>query len=119
MTTNDYPILEYDADPLGIIDPTMISRRDVPEHAVLCFFGDVVARLAAAGARECFTLRAEHGSHTAYETAYGGRRLAFFQPGVGRPWRPRPSSRRSRVAAGASRCAVEPARWCRSSPSVM
>lgn len=85
MTTTDYPILEYDADPVGIIDPTMISRRDVPGHAVLCFFGEVVARLAAAGARECFKLRAEHGSHIAYETTYEGRRLAFFQPGVGAP----------------------------------
>ena len=82
--TTEYPILEYDADPVGIIDPTMISRRNVPEHAVLCFFGEVVARLAA-GARECFTLRAEHGTHTAYETTYEGRRLAFFQPGVGAP----------------------------------
>jgi uridine phosphorylase len=82
--TADYPILEYDADPLAIIDPTMIPARDVPEHAVLCFFGEVVAKLAA-GARESFKLRAEHGSHVAYEIDHEGRRLLFFQPGVGAP----------------------------------
>lgn len=84
VNSADYPILEYDADPVGIIDPTMVSRRDVPEHAVLCFFGEVVAKLAA-DARESFKLRAEHGSHIAYEIEHEGRRLAFFQPGVGAP----------------------------------
>ena len=82
--TADYPILEYDPDPVGIIDPTMVPARDVPEHAVLCFFGEVVAKLAA-DARESFKLRAEHGSHMAYEIDYEGRRLLFFQPGVGAP----------------------------------
>lgn len=84
MRIADYPILEYDADPVGIIDPTMVARRDVPDHAVLCFFGEVVAKVASS-AHECFRLRAEHGSHTAYEIEYEGRRLAFFQPGVGAP----------------------------------
>lgn len=80
----NYPILEHDPDPRGIIDPSMIARRDVPDHAVLCFFGDVVAKLAV-DARECFRLRAEHGIHAAYEVDYRGNRLAFFQPGVGAP----------------------------------
>jgi uridine phosphorylase len=80
----DYPILEYDPDPVGIIDPTMVSRRDVPECAVLCFFNEVVAKLSA-DARECFKLRAEHGTHIAYEIEYEGKRVAFFQPGVGAP----------------------------------
>src|SRR5579859_302472 len=80
----DYPILEYDPDPIGIIDPAMVSRRDVPECAVLCFFNEVVTKLAA-DARECFKLRAEHGIHVAYEIEHEGRRVAFFQPGVGAP----------------------------------
>jgi uridine phosphorylase len=84
MMTADYPILEYDPDPVGIIDPTMVPARDVPEHAVLCFFGEVVTKLAA-DARESFRLRAEHGSHMAYEIDFEGRRLLFFQPGVGAP----------------------------------
>ncbi len=84
MIADDYPILEYDADPVGIIDPTMVPRRDVPEHAVLCFFNEVVAKVSA-NARECFKLRAEHGTHVAYEIEHEGSRLAFFQPGVGAP----------------------------------
>src|SRR5499427_8494210 len=84
MEIADYPILEFDPDPLGIIDPTMVPARDVPEHAVLCFFSEVIDKLAE-NARACFKLRAEHGSHIAYETTYEGRRLAFFQPGVGAP----------------------------------
>ena len=80
----DYPILEHDPDPLAIIDPTMVAARDVPEHAVLCFFGEVVDKLAT-GAHECFKMRAEDGTHIAYEIDYQGSRLAFFQPGVGAP----------------------------------
>lgn len=80
----DYPILEYDPDPVGIIDPTMVPRRDVPECAVVCFFNDVVTKLSA-DARECFKLRAEHGTHVVYELEHEGNRLAFFQPGVGAP----------------------------------
>ena len=82
MEIADYPILEFDPDPLGIIDPTMVPARDVPEHAVLCFFSEVIDKLAE-NARACFKLRAEHGAHIAYEIDYEGRRLAFFQPGVG------------------------------------
>lgn len=81
---DDYPILEYDPDPVGIIDPTMVPRRDVPECAVLCFFNEVVTKLSA-DARECFKMRAEHGTHVAYELEHEGKRLAFFQPGVGAP----------------------------------
>jgi uridine phosphorylase len=79
-----FPILEHDPDPAGIIDPTMVAARDVPEHAVLCFFGDVVEKLAS-GARDCFRLRSEQGTRSAFEIEHGGRRLAFFQPGVGAP----------------------------------
>jgi len=82
MEIADYPILEFDPDPLGIIDPTMVPARDVPEHAVLCFFSEVIDKLAE-NARACFKLRAEHGAHIAYEIDYENRRLAFFQPGVG------------------------------------
>lgn len=81
---SDYPILEHDPDPVGIIDPTMVPPRDVPEHAVLCFFNEVVTKLSN-DARECFKLRAEHGTHVAYEIEHEGKRLAFFQPGVGAP----------------------------------
>jgi uridine phosphorylase len=80
----DYPILEYDPDPVGIIDPTMVPRRDVPECAVICFFNEVVTTLSA-DARECFKLPAEHGTHVVFELEHEGKRLAFFQPGVGAP----------------------------------
>lgn len=79
-----FPILEHDPDPVGIIDPSMVPPRDVPEHAVLCFFGDVVTKLGA-GAKECFRLRSEAGIQSAYEVEHEGRRLCFFQPGVGAP----------------------------------
>jgi uridine phosphorylase len=78
------PILEYDPDPRGILDPSMVPPRDVPEGCVLCFFGEVVERLGRE-ARPCFKLRSEQGTHVAYEIVHRGRRLAFFQPGVGAP----------------------------------
>jgi uridine phosphorylase len=79
-----FPILEHDPDPVGIIDPSMVAARDVPAHAILCFFGDVVKKLSSS-ARECFRLRSEEGTRSAYEIEHEGRRLAFFQPGVGAP----------------------------------
>src|SRR5579859_88164 len=80
----DYPILEYDPDPIGIIDPAMVSRRDVPECAVLCFFNEVVTKLSA-DARECFKLRTEHGTHVAYEIEHERQAGGLLPAGCGRP----------------------------------
>ncbi|MDF2989217.1 MAG: hypothetical protein K0R50_4727 [Eubacterium sp.] len=38
----EFPILEYDPSPNAVIDPDkVISRLDIPENVVICFFNDV------------------------------------------------------------------------------
>jgi uridine phosphorylase len=58
----------------------------MPPHAVLCFFQDVITRLAQEhAARVIRHLRSEIGSHPIYELEYQDRRLAVLHPGVGAP----------------------------------
>ncbi len=58
----------------------------MPARAVMCFFGDVVSRVAAErDARRAGHLYSEHGIHPIFELEHGGERVAFFQPGVGAP----------------------------------
>ncbi len=81
------PILEFDPTRDAMIEPARTIRpRDVPAHAVLCFFAEVIARVVEEhGGRRVATLRSEIGDNPVYEIDYGGRRLAIVHPGVGAP----------------------------------
>jgi uridine phosphorylase len=81
------PILEFDPAPTAVIEPTeVIEPSDVPRHAVLCFFQDVItAVLAEHEGREIDHVVSEIGRTPIYELAYDGRRLALVHPGVGAP----------------------------------
>lgn len=81
------PILEFDPDREAMIEPTsIIACGDVPEHCVLCFFGEVVAKVAEErGAAVASIDHWENGDHVLYEIEQGGRRLGFIHPGVGGP----------------------------------
>lgn len=82
-----YPILEFDPNPHAFIEPRHIqAAMDVPECAVICFFGDVVQSLVEKhDAKLLRELRSEIGRNPVYEIELNGRRLAVFQPGVGAP----------------------------------
>jgi len=82
-----YPILEYDPDPEAVIEPRRVKQpMDVPEHCVICFFREVIAKLAGRGdVRQIAAFHSEMGEHPLYELDVDGRRLAFFHPGVGAP----------------------------------
>ncbi len=82
-----YPILEFDPTREAFIEPSkVIEPHDMPEHCVLCFFHDVVEKIAAArGANMLVENRWEDGPHPIYEITHRGQRLAFFQPGLGAP----------------------------------
>jgi len=84
---SEFPILEFDPSREALIEPSrVVARADVPEHCVLCFFGDVVAAIGESErARRAGQLRWEHGSHPLYELEMDGRRVLFYQPGVGAP----------------------------------
>lgn len=85
----DLPLLEGDYESPGIIEPQQAAAKnaDMPECAVLCFFGDVIAKTVAErpDARQVTVLTCEAGPHPVWEIDLGGRRLAVFQPGVGAP----------------------------------
>lgn len=90
MTQNDtqsYPILEYDPAPEAMIEPARtIVPRDVPEHCVICFFKEIIEKVASEHhARVAVANHWEDGPHPLYEIAHAGQRLAFFHPGVGAP----------------------------------
>lgn len=82
------PLLEADLDAPGVIEPGLVvPDTDMPERAVLCFFGDVVTDEVATrtDARRITTLASEIGPNPVWEITVSGRRLAVLQPGVGAP----------------------------------
>lgn len=83
----EFPILEFDSAPAAVLEPSkLIERIDIPEHAVVCFFQDVVTQLSQRHEAQVVKhLRSEIGTHPVYEIEIEGRKLAVFHPGVGAP----------------------------------
>jgi len=83
-----FPILEYDPTPEALIEPSKVVKpRDVPEHCVVSFFGEVNQKVVDEYDAEIrVENRWEDGPHPLYEIAYKGRRVAFFHPGIGAPF---------------------------------
>src|SRR6266702_4705201 len=84
---HDYPILEFDSTLEAMLESRRIIKPiDIPEHAVACFFQDVITQLSQRhAARVIKHLKSEIGTHPVYELEVEGRRLAVFHPGVGAP----------------------------------
>ncbi|MGZ5305814.1 MAG: nucleoside phosphorylase [Actinomycetota bacterium] len=83
----DAPILEFDPAPTAVIEPSEhIEATDIPAHAVLCFFQDVIEKVVAEhGGRIIDHVVSEIGRNPIYELDIDGRRLALVHPGVGAP----------------------------------
>ncbi len=87
MSEERPPILEFDPAPTAVIEPSeMIEPIDVPTHAVLCFFQDVIEQVVAEHeSRVVDHVESEIGRNPIYELEIEGRRLALVHPGVGAP----------------------------------
>jgi uridine phosphorylase len=92
LTPAEYPILEFDPSRPAMIEPAAHfcaparAEVEMPRRAVLCFFSEVVERVAESrGARRIVDLVSEHGRHAVYEIEHEGERVAVLQPGVGAP----------------------------------
>lgn len=88
MGRMDVPLLEDDSGSEGVVDPArVVPNVDMPERAVLCFFGDVVREVVAARpeARKVTALTSELGWTPVWEIEVNAHRLAVLQPGVGAP----------------------------------
>ena len=83
----DIPLTEFDADSSVLIEPESGSTSGViPEHAVICFFRDVIDEVCGDGRAEVVaTFTWEHGTHELFSLPVGDRRVAVFHPGVGAP----------------------------------
>jgi uridine phosphorylase len=81
------PILEFDPAPTAVIEPSeQIEPIDVPTHAVLCFFQDVIERvIAERRGVQIHRILSEIGPNPIWEIDVDGRRLAVVHPGVGAP----------------------------------
>lgn len=83
----DIPLIEFDAVRVALIEPEPGSvSGEIPEHAVVCFFRDVIDEVCADGRAEVVaTFTWEHGVHQLFSLQVGDRRVGVFQPGVGAP----------------------------------
>ncbi len=81
------PVLEFDPDPRGLIEPSeQIRPRDVPAACVVTFFGDVVRRLLDDGRAEVVARNAwEDGPHPLLRLDHQGRQVGVLHSGVGAP----------------------------------
>jgi uridine phosphorylase len=85
--TEDLPLLEFDPDPVGVVDQwaALARHRDtIPERAVLCFYSEILAALPAE-AEQVGELEAAHGFHPIWKIRRHGEDIAVFHPGVGAP----------------------------------
>lgn len=83
----EFPILEFDSASALIEPGKLISKIDMPENVVICFFNDVITRLENEGKLKLlFNLRSESGKHPIYQYDMGDRSVAVFHPGVGAPF---------------------------------
>lgn len=87
MLPKEYPILEFDPARNAHIDPAeTLSRLDIPEGCVACFFSDVIEQLASDGRAQFVTeLIAESGKTPVYEVMFDGQTVTLFNPGLGGP----------------------------------
>ncbi|HQX75512.1 MAG TPA: nucleoside phosphorylase [Thermoflexales bacterium] len=87
MSISSIPLLDFDPGVPAHIEPSvLIQRIDMAEACVVCFFADVIAKIAQEhNARVLCDLKSEIGANPLYEMEMDGRRVAFFHPGVGAP----------------------------------
>lgn len=80
-------ILEFDSSVPAVLEPSkLLSKIDIPEHAVICFFSEVMEKLKNEGkAKLIMNFQTEIGNHPLYEVDYFGRKIVVFHPGIGAP----------------------------------
>lgn len=85
--TPPYQVLGFDPEPRAIIEPgEVLQPMDIAPNAVMCFFLDVIERVAAEfDARIIYYNKCEMGTFPVYEMVWQGRRLVFYHPGLGGP----------------------------------
>lgn len=85
MHKRRYPILEFDPSKKAIIEASnFIGKVNNWEHGIICFFKDVVEKVANnTGAERIFEDKGVYGANPFYRMKYKGCPLVFFFPLIG------------------------------------
>ena len=83
--SREFPILEFDSTPTALFNPDLNGRLvHMPEHAVGCFFQEVIDKLNAEGRLTLLTQqRSEMGTHPLYLLMHRERPVVVYHPLVG------------------------------------
>ena len=85
MTPHEIPLFEFDPSRDAVINPSIHAPRlGFPQHAVMCWFGDVV-RERTAHVDPVHHIPFEHGAHAVSVIEHRGVPVALVSPGVGAP----------------------------------
>jgi uridine phosphorylase len=83
--TGSSPLFEFDPSPVAVINPSIYRPPlGFPQHAVMCWFGNVVAERTA-GLEPVHRIPFEHGDHAICVVEHHGVPVALVTPGVGAP----------------------------------
>ena len=81
----DIPLFEFDPSQEAVINPSKHrAPLGFPAHAVMCWFGNVVAERTA-GITPVHHIPFEHGAHAICVVEHSGVPVALVSPGVGAP----------------------------------
>lgn len=85
--SKSYPILEFDPDRIAIVNPQPTKLTGpAPIRGVLCFFWEVLEKLAAEGSLvKIGQLRSEIGFNPLYLLDFQSEKILVMHPGVGAP----------------------------------
>lgn len=85
MTPHDVPLFEFDPSREAVINPSIHAPLlGFPQHAVMCWFGNVV-RERTAHVEPVHRIPFEHGAHDVSVIEHRGVPVALVSPGVGAP----------------------------------
>lgn len=81
----EFPILEFDPNRKAKIEPSsLITKIEVPEYCVICFFADVIHELLQSGSlRQIATFYTATVNLPIYEMLYDGNPIAIMQGFLG------------------------------------
>lgn len=85
--SDQLPLLEDDRHEPGVFEARHLHEQlDLPRVAVLCFFNELLGRLAQAGElTEVYELRSEIGRNPVYRYDVAGTPVIVVHPGLGAP----------------------------------
>jgi len=85
MRRRKYPILEFDPERRAVIEASeLFEPLGISEHCVMCYYKDVVERIAAEqNAKMVFLEKGVYGTNPYYQFEHQGRPVVFFNPIVG------------------------------------